>query len=176
MYTLNMHNLVIQLAIAQGLNSLPAPTDVLPPPGMYAIYRNGVGSPSYMWIPDDDQRSAGLRVRLLDQYQLDKLADSIGVTRPAPTVIPDTPLGTPAQLTDPTKQDGNGPTFLQRIGRGLRAAGQSLAPTGGYSVSAPIQATPMIPPAPMQFTPMQRPITVSPGVNLMNGPTYTIFP
>lgn len=170
-----MFDLICTLVIAQAQPANPPPplTDVLPPPGMYAIYRNGVGKPLYFYVPDDTQRQAGNRMQVFDKASVDFIADQLKIPHLNEVVIPDTDLPTPYVNGTPVK----GPSFLQRLGSGMRAAGQSLRPTGGvYSSGSSFQTQPMIPPAPMQFTPMQRPMTISPGVNTMNGPTYTIWP
>lgn len=160
------------LLIAQ-MQPAPTPqlTDVLPPPGMYTIYRNGVGKPLYFYVPDDPQRQAGNRLQVFDKTGIDFVADQLKIPRLNEVVIPDTDLPTPYVNGTPVK----GPSFLQRLGNGMRAAGQSLSPSGSY-VSAPVQTVPLPSVPPMQFTPMQRPMTISPGVNTMNGPTYTIWP
>lgn len=182
---MNQIALVFVIAqIVQASNSADPPL-IEPEPGLYSVYKNFQGPPIYMMIPTAAERAQGIGIDFFDWNTASEGCRQQGSIMPQPYIIPDQVVGAmrngvPVVVPKPGAGSGisNSPikSALRHLSRGMRAAGQSLAPSGGNSVSAPVQAVPLVPPAPMQFAPMQRPITVSPGVNLMNGPTYTIWP
>lgn len=170
-YDLKMLKIASLLLIAQSTSASPPLQDVLPPPGMYSIYRNGVGTPLYFYVPDAQQRSVGNRMQVFDKAGLDFVCDQIKMPRLQEVVINDSDTGpaTASQSAAPM------PSFRQRLGSALRNMGQSLSPSvGGYSM--PTQAVPLPSIQPMQFQPMQSPQLIYPTGRTMGGPTYSIAP
>lgn len=170
-----LHIVLMYMFTAQAATTDPlarVPYDTFPPPGMYTIYKNGVGEPLYMYVPDQAQRDLGNRMKVFDYTAADKLRQQIGLPPNPPVIIPDRPVGAdtqPQQAAPPIK----GPTFLQRLGRGMQATGQSMM-YGGSAGS--VQALPLPSVTPMQFPQMQRPVQFVPSGRTILGPTYTQFP
>lgn len=164
-----LHIVLTYLVITQAQPAAaPDPNvDTLPPPGMYTIYKNGVGEPLYMFVPDQAQYDHGNRMKIYNADDVARVMKRNGLPYVPPYVIPDPPIVDNTTNAQPQK----GPTFLNRLGRGMQAAGQSMGGGGFNPGVVPLQQV-----QPLQFTPMQRPMTVSPGVRLMNGPTYTFYP